>query len=437
MRTLRDVERTAGFSNRALSRQLERHPELDPRDRGLATTLVYGVLRHRTRLDAHIDAHARKPAGLKGEVRQLLRIGAFELLELQRPAAIVVSEISGLVRGLDPRGRMGGVAQALLGAVARTAQERDRELEQGEPDQALQRRWSIPGWLARRWVSQLGAQRALARARALAEAPPVDLRIDLSRIDPQQALERLRADHPGARFEVVPEQPQAVRAHGAGDIFYGPLHAEGLVSVQGLAAQQAVRALSPAPGERVLDACAGMGVKSLQVAELMQRRGSIVAADLDPSQLAQIEALRARGDLDRPELSLRIVQADLADAVPELDAEGFDAVLLDVPCTGLGNLGRHPESRWHRKPDDIEARARLQRALLERNLQRVAPGGRLVYAACTFEPEEGPDLVRAVANATGARVEWERTFTPEDDATEGFYLARLRPHGSPPHTDAP
>jgi 16S rRNA (cytosine967-C5)-methyltransferase len=118
--------------------------------------------------------------------------------------------------------------------------------------------------------------------------------------------------------------------------------------------------------------------------------------------------------------------------VPELDlpdhgGRPFDAVLLDAPCTGIGNLARHPEIRWLRRHEDVAARAELQRALLRRCLSRVRPGGRLVYAVCSPEPEEGPAVVEAVLAEPGHgfHLAAAQAFTPEDDGTEGFWVARL------------
>jgi 16S rRNA (cytosine967-C5)-methyltransferase len=423
---LRAVDRPGVFSNRALADQLERHPELEPGARGLVTTLVYGVLRHRARMDAHVDAHARAPGKLGPIPREVLRVGAYELRELGRPPGNAIAHAIACVTELDRAGGLRPLVHAVLSGIARDGDALDERLASAAPLDALERRWSIPRWLAGRWLKQLGPERALARARAVAEALPVDVRVDVSRIEPDDARARLLAESPSAEIATVPGQPQALRVRGGGDLFHGPLHDDGLVSVQGLAAQQPALVLAPAPGEHVLDACAGLGVKTLQLAELMHRRGSVVAADIDARKLAAIDGVRARGRLDGHDLSLVAVAGDLAGDVAELDAHApFDAVLLDVPCTGLGNLARHPEIRWQRKYEDIALAADLQARLLARNLERVRSGGRLVYAVCSMEPEEGPARVAAVVASGAARREVERTWTPEDDATEGFYIARL------------
>jgi 16S rRNA (cytosine967-C5)-methyltransferase len=170
-----------------------------------------------------------------------------------------------------------------------------------------------------------------------------------------------------------------------------------------------------------------MGTKTLHLAELMRRRGRIVAVDASSERLGAHEELRQRGLLEVPDLQLHTTEADLSQPdLPNVDGERYDGVLLDAPCTGLGNLGRHPELRWNCRYEDIATCAELQRRLLLRCLDRVRPGGRLVYVVCSLEPEEGPLLVHAVAAERGWAVELEQAWTPELEGTDGFYLARLR-----------
>jgi 16S rRNA (cytosine967-C5)-methyltransferase len=423
---LRAAQRPGSFSNRVLGDLLERHPGIDGGARGLVTALVYGVLRHRARLDAHIDAHARDPGRLGALPRELLRIGAYEMIELGRPADNAIAHTILAARGFDGTGKLAGLAHAVLSAIAEDAQARDQAFADAAPLDALERRWSIPRWLGGRWIKQLGAERAIARARVLADPPPVDLRIDLGRIDAVAAHDALATERPDATIDTVDGQPQALRVRSGGDLFYGALHDEGLVSVQGIAAQQPAMLLAPQPGERVLDACAGLGVKTLQLAELMQRRGTLVAADREPRQLAEHERLRARGRLDDGALALTAMIGDLAEPFAQLEQLApFDAVLLDVPCTGLGNLARHPEIRWQRRFEDIAAAAELQARLLARMLERVRPGGRLVYAVCSAEPEEGPLQLEALHARGDLTVSSTRAWTPEHDGSEGFWLARI------------
>ncbi|HLT37539.1 MAG TPA: transcription antitermination factor NusB [Enhygromyxa sp.] len=439
VRTLREIEQRSGFSNRILSEQLERHPELDRRDRGLITTLVYGVLRHRARLDKLIDSFADKPGKIKGELREILRLAAFEIVELDRPLPIANAEAGKLAKRIDPHGRLSGMITAILHMIDRDWPIMDVAMQDGDVVDALALRWSLPRWLAKRWVEQLGPERALARARALSEIPSVDLRVDLHRSDAASMREALAAEQPGLKFIELPEaageQPQALRVRGGGDLFYGPSFEQGLISVQSLGSQQAVPVLDPRPGERVLDACAGMGTKTVQIAEHMQRRGEIVAVDASAERLEQLDGQRERASLDSDELKLEIIEADLASPEWGVSAPSrnpystFDAVLLDAPCTGLGNLARHPELRWTASEASVSERASLQATLLSRCAELVRPGGRLVYAVCSLEPEEGEEIVAGfLASAAGREFTREHTqaWTPEEHRSDGFWLARLR-----------
>lgn len=444
VRTLREIEQRQGFSNRILSEQLERHTDLDRRDRGLVTTLVYGVLRNQAWLDALIDAAADKPHKLKGELRTILRLATFELVELERPLAIANSEAGKLARRIDPHGRLGKMITGILHTIARDWQRTNAALAEADPLEVLCRRWSLPRWLAARWLAQLGPEQALARAQALSRIPTVDLRVDLHRSNVEAIRTALREEQPAIEFVPLPEsageQPQCLRVRGGGDLFYGPTYESGLIAIQSLGSQQAVRALDPQPGERVLDACAGMGTKTVQIAEHMHRRGTIVAVDASRERLAELELARERTSLDgelsvtspdgtRPtpetSLSLEVIAAELGDAKLE---PGFDAILLDAPCTGLGNLGRHPELRHTSSPESIDACAHTQASLLERCASLLRPGGRLVYAVCSLEPEEGEAIVGGLLAGEAGRefvLERAQAWTPEQHQTDGFWLAKL------------
>ncbi len=427
-RVLRACARPGAFSNRRLSDELERHHGLEGGARGLVTTLVYGVLRHQARLDAHVDACADRPAKLAALPREILRIGTYEMIELGRSPGNAIAHAIAAARALDERGAIAGLVHGVLGAVAVSWQARDAALEQGAPLDVLARRDSIPRWLAGRWIKQLGPERALARGRALRDELPIDVRVDRTRIALDAARGRLAAECPGATIDMVAGDSAALRVRGGGDLFHGAMHDEGLISVQGLAAQQPARWLAPRAGESVLDACAGLGVKTLQLAELMDRRGRIVAVDREAAKIALQERLVARGRLAVRDLELVRVVGDLTSpaCAVELGAWApFDAVLLDVPCTGLGNLARHPEIRWQRRFEDIGTAAANQGVLLARALELVRPGGRLVYAVCSAEPEEGPVRIAEVVARGGISLTREQTWTPEGDGTEGFYAALL------------
>jgi 16S rRNA (cytosine967-C5)-methyltransferase len=429
LQILRAIDQRQGFSNRILAEHLVR-AELSRRDRGLVTALVYGALRHRRRLDALIDGVAHEPRRLSSRVREILRVATLELRELAHPPHAALSQAALLTREIDPSGASGRAVQAILSAIVDRGDALDAALASGDSLDVLELRWSIPRWLAGRWRRLLGEQTALARARALAEPPPIEVRVDLSRTTAAAVAEALRGDQPELEITSFDADPQALRLRGAGELSRHPLHLRGLLSIQALGSQQAAKMLAPRPGERILDACAGMGTKTLQIAEMMARAGEIVAADLSAERIAEHAGLRLRGGLDVASLRLEGVVADLTADHPSLDAcAPFDGLLLDAPCTGLGNLARHPELRWARRFEDIAACAELQARLLARCWSRVRAGGRLVYAVCSLEPEEGPRVVEEFCRASGARLAEVASWTPEEHGCDGFFVARLERPG--------
>lgn len=428
--TLRDIERREGFSNRILSERLERSPTLSVRDRGLVTTLVYGALRHRTRLDWHVNAAARQPKKIKGTLRETLRVAAFELLELERPLRVAASEACKTASSLQQGGNLRGLITAILAEIERSAGTRERELADGDDMVArLQHRWSIPGWIASRWTDALGPKAALTRAQVLSKPPSIDLRVDNHRIQTRDAMEALQTEIPDALVETVEGFPGSLRVRGGGDLFFGPLHEQGLISVQGLGSQQAARLLAPRPGQHVLDACAGHGGKTSQLAELMHRQGSITMVEPNEQRVEAQSGTVSRSRLDAPGLSLTRHHNVLADMPPP--ARPFDAILVDAPCTGLGDLARHPELRWNRREQDLTRNVALQRSLLRTATQHLAEDGTLVWSVCSLEPEEGLALVSGDAEELGLLVEDTVTLTPEEHRCDGFFAARLR-RRSPP-----
>jgi 16S rRNA (cytosine967-C5)-methyltransferase len=263
---------------------------------------------------------------------------------------------------------------------------------------------------------------ARAIAAALAEAPPLDLSV---KADAAAWAERLGGRVMG---------PITVRLADAGLVEALPGFAEGAWWVQDLAATLPVRVLAPDPGEAVLDLCAAPGGKT---AQLLAAGAVVTSVERDRVRAETLEA-----NLRRLRLQGRVIVADLLSFVPE---RAFPAVLLDAPCTATGTLRRHPDIMWSKGAADVAAMAALQLRLLARASECVAPGGRLVYAVCSMEPEEGTAVVERFLAAHGSfrrlPIGVEETgfapteagdlrthpaMLPGEGGMDGFYIARLR-----------
>jgi len=421
------------YADRALAGEARR-AGLDRRDRAQAMRLAYGVVQRRRTLDWLIEGALERPAGLEPALRDVLRLGAYEIgFSDAVPERAAVDQAVRLARGLGGPARRAnaraGLANAVLRRLSREAEGRLRELEAAAARDAstLALLHSVPDWIAVRLTGALGADDArgvLAAANLPAESA---VRWNPLR-GPRVGLER---ELP-AGWRRDPHVPEAYVADGAFALEESAAWARGLAMGQSRASMLAAHALDPRPRERVLDLCAAPGAKATHLAALARNGADVVAVELRP---ARADALRALAR--RLGARLTVVEGD-ARSVP-LDGP-FDAVLVDPPCTGLGVLSARPDARWRRREDAIAPLVELQTALLERALASVRPDGRVVYSVCTLLPEEGEQVVAGTL-AAGAVLDDLRPLLPEAahpglpgalmtlphrDHTDGFLIARLR-----------
>ena len=408
-RVLRRVDEGA-YATLALAGELER---VAPGERGLATELSYGVLRQRRRLDHALAAYA--PRGidkLDARVLDALRIAAYQILFLRVPAHAAVDDAVEAVKKLRSQ-KLANFVNGLLRALARG----------GEPAGApLGVRASAPDWLVEDAVARFGADEAERFLAALNTPAPLWLRANTLRATRDEAMGAVAADRAEARLTASEVVPEAFRVEGAGELTQLRAFADGLVTAQDVAAQRIARMVEPRAGERILDACAGVGGKSTHLAALAGDRARIDSADLSERKLdLGVDLARRLGVT-----STTPIRCDLTDPSAPL-AAAYDRVLLDAPCSGLGVLRRHPEAKWRRTRDDVRALAALQARLLDALAPRVRPGGLFVYSVCTYTDEEGPrQLERFLATHADFAADGEplRTWPHRDDA-DGFFAVRL------------
>lgn len=422
-RTARDVARAVlarvddggAYATLALDGELQR-AGLDDRDRRLAAELVYGTLRHRPRLERALGALAdlgRSPP----PVRHALLIAAYQLLLLRVPAHAAVDDAVGAVRA-----RHGAKLAGFANAVLRKLSAAGEPPLPADPRARLAVEFSLPPWILDELAAQLPADELAPAAAAFAEPATFWIRVNTTRATPAEVAARLTAE--GATVE-APAAPAALAVRGLGDPAASPSFRAGLWTVQDLGAQRVGALARPAAGARILDACAGVGGKSTHLAELAPG-AQIDAVDLAGNKLGLLRASAQRLGLG----GIRTITGDLADPQTALRgglAPAYDLVVLDAPCSGLGVLRRHPEAKARLSPADVAALAATQAALLDAAAARVAPGGALVYAVCTFTRAEGPDQLAAfLARHPAFSVDDTPVRTwPHRDGADGFFIVRL------------
>lgn len=393
------VDAEASYAAAALAAAFDRGRALSARDRGLATELVYGVLRTEQYLAGRLRALSAKGRGEpEGFARAHLLMGAYTLCFLDRvPSFAAVTEAVLGVRGAagDHAGRY---AHALLRRLeAQLA-------EQGRPALGDAIAASLPGWLSRALQRSLGKEAASAFARAGAEVPPIGLYVvpPLAREELADGLRPLLPE--GASLTPCPHARHGLLLRGGGDPRAIPGLDERFV-VQEEGAQLVAELAGAVPGERVLDACSGRGNKLRALLSCVLPGGSLDAADLHAAKIA-VSGTGPRAAWTRARYVVDWTRGSAE--VPD----DFDRVLVDAPCSGVGTLRRRPEIVRGRAGASLAELSALQTAIVLGAARHVRPGGRLVYAVCSVLREEAEDVVAAVAKETVTRPEGRFALVP-------------------------
>lgn len=362
---------------------------LSAQDRNLAMALVLGVLRWQIRLDHQLQVLLKRPnAKLDPEVRIALRLGAFQILQMDRiPAHAAIDESVELAKHTGHR-----FASGMVNAVLRKLSSTSFDFsEENAAELALAE--AHPAWMVERWAGFYGLEATRDLCRYGQSQPSLTLRIVDPAVEDELAASGIHLQ-PG-------ELLTAARTVVSGDLTASPAFREGRLRLQDEGSQLVAELASIAvanpnqKGKNVLDACAAPGNKTLILAE-RNPAARILACESSPQRF---EPLRKRlaplGDR---------VECRLIDAATLAEDSGFDLALVDAPCSGTGTLGRNPEIRHRLRLEDLRRQAERQRAILLAALRAVRPGGRVLYSTCSLEPEENEQVVAAVlAETEGAR----------------------------------
>lgn len=360
-------------------------------DAAFLRDIVLTTLRNLSLLD-HWVAVLTENKHLDHRSRWGLRIGLCQLLILK------VSEHAAVNETVAATGR----ARSLINAVLRRACRESAELLAGTADLPLETRTSHPKWLVEHWIAIFGPEKTAALCAWNQQPAPMCARIN--RLHP----EKTAAPNDFIVCESLPREDLA----------------EGKVYMQDPSTALAPRLLAPERDQRVLDACAAPGGKTALLAQLMENTGEIIACDVSPGRLRRLD-----GNLQRLHVTnARIEQHDWsAETIPPFAKDGFDRILLDVPCSNTGVMRRRVDVRWRLQAETITEQTDAQERLLRNTLRVLKPGGILVYSTCSIEPAENEQLVTRVLESTPGYelVTANRSFPP-DDQIDGAFAAAIR-----------
>jgi 16S rRNA (cytosine967-C5)-methyltransferase len=419
-----------GFASDIIARAFRARRDLSSGGRRRVAEAVYGLIRMDRRLDAIVDSLPGIGDELSPVLRDELKLLVLDLRE-GMPLEAAESELArlGLGKGsrLGARIDLSGVTDEDAGLGARTGIEREAV------------RLSYPSWLVERLVNDLGPTEGLAACAAMNQRAPMALRVNTVKITREALIERLAEENVVARPTAL--APAGLILETRVNAFGLSAFRDGLFEVMDEGSQLCAELVAPPPGGRVADACAGAGGKTLAIAAAMGGKGRVLALDVDGRKLEELRRRARRAGLSN--VAARAV-SDEAKLPDEARIGGWDRVLVDAPCSGLGTLRRNPEARWRQTPQAIAGFPARQLALLVTYAPLCAVGGRLIYATCTILEQENekvierflaerPDFVRVPVKEIWGRELGEKVgdgltlrLLPQTHDTDGFYAAVLR-----------
>lgn len=403
---------------------------LDKRNGALATALYYGVLQNRIYLDRCLSKFSDvKLKKVHPRVLEILRVGAYQLLFMDKiPDSAAVNEAVKLAKATK-NARAAGYINALLRKIAASRSELSN-IDAPDAISRLSVKYSHPPELVKLLFESLPGTDIEALLRENNKVPPVSVRVNRLKTEPEALFQRLSEEGFSVRADA--ELPECLYLENCGLITGIDAYNMGLFSVQDKASMLAVRALDPHPSDFIIDGCAAPGGKSLYAAELTHNGAKILSCDIYAGKLAQIEQNAERLGIS----SVKTLVCDAAAPKEEYFGKA-DAVLADVPCSGLGIIRKKPDIRY-KDLCEIAALPKLQLKILKSLSKYVRPGGTLVYSTCTILPRENEAVVRAFLNGAPefslcpffegkgfAAPEGMLTLYPHIHGTDGFFISKM------------
>jgi 16S rRNA (cytosine967-C5)-methyltransferase len=430
LRVLNSLDLRQGFPEPYLDRAFRGDPSLNERDRAFSVHLVQGVFRWRLRLDWIIRKAVNFPfKKIEPSVLNILRIALFQIFFMDRvPESAAVNEA---VRQAGDMGRrhVAGFVNGILRNICRRKDGYAFPDSENDPVTYLSVFYSYPAWLVKKWIRELGMDSVGHLLEAGNRIPGLVIRCNSLKIDRQGLIKRLKEE--GVTGKATPHAPEGLRISGVkGPVNNLKAFKEGLFQVQDESAQVCAHLLSPGPGERILDLCAGLGGKSTHIAQLAGNRKLVVALDISHNRLIRLSDSSSRLGIG----CIRPVVADARDRLSSLFRCLFDKILIDGPCSGLGTLSRHPDGKWTKTEDHINRLAQLQKSLLNQAVPLLRKGGKMLYVTCTISRQENENVVSDfLAKNRGIALENLKDHVPDwgldliDD--NGFFKTLPHVHG--------
>ena len=414
---LMEVLEKGGFSNQVLGNVLSKYQYLEKNERAFVTRLSLGTIEEALLLDEVLNSYSKtKVKKMKPVIRNILRMSVYQIYFMDSvPESAVVNEAVKLSKKRGMAG-LSGFVNGILRSILRE----EKPISEFQKNRALT--YSCPQWILDLWDRDFGKEKTKEILEGFGGKGEISIRTNVAKITPDQLKERLEEEG-----VTVGQTPLSYAFFISGFDYLEKLKSfqEGLFYVQDLSSMEVTNRAKLQGGEKVLDVCAAPGGKSLHMAgelEAMGKGGSVEARDLSKEKVDRILE-----NIQRSGLSNVDAKAFDATVLDEDAKEAYDVVICDLPCSGLGVLGKKPEIKYRVLPEDISSLAKLQRSILKNAATYVRPGGKLLYSTCTINKEENEDNARWFLDTfDDYDLESMEQIFPKTQESDGFFIALFK-----------
>ena len=435
---LSEIMEEGSYCHLVIRSVLQKYNYRDSRDKAFLKRLVEGTVERCIQIDYVLDQFSKVPTvKMKPFIRNLLRSSVYQLLFMDSvPDRAVCNEA---VKLAGKRGfrQLSGFVNGVLRNIARNKEQICFPEEEKDLVKALSVKFSMPAWLVEKLLKEQGEEKTRRMLEAFLQTKPVTIRLkeDLSASEKERLISAI--EKTGCKMSAHPYLPYAYCIEGAEGLLALPGFEEGLFQVQDVSSMLVCECAGIREGDRILDLCAAPGGKSIHAAQKLKGTGLVVSRDISEEKTALIRENQQRMKIQNMEVS----EGD-ARIFCEEDKEVYDVVLADLPCSGLGIMGKKPDIRY-KDPEPLSGLPAVQLAILNNVKQYVKPGGVLLYSTCTVLERENAGVVRAflaenpefqregfaLPGSVGQVEDGMVTLWPHRCGTDGFFICKLRKRG--------
>lgn len=412
LKALLKVNNDLAYSNITFNNLLK-NIQIEEKEKNFATALFYGVLDRKITLDYLLDKATTKPFSKVSPITaEVLRLALYQIMYMDSvPDSAAVNEAVKQIKSSKERYNSG-----FVNAVLRNILRNNIQLPSDNSIDSLTIRYSCPSWIIQSFIADYGLTDTLWLLEASLNPPPLTLRVNITKNNKQQLSQRLLEED--IKSNLI-SNTDALTINGFWGSEQSPIYKEGLFHTQDLSSQYAIKEMDLKPNDKVLDMCASPGGKSFTMAQYVGEKGKIVSADIYENRVALIKSGAKR-------LGLENIEAIVQDATVYNETLGkFDAVICDVPCSGLGIMRRKPDIKY-KEVKDLAALEQIQISILENAINYLEDTGKIMYSTCTLRKSENDEIVsQFLEKHKDFKLIYQHTFMPHKDNTDGFFAAIL------------